>query len=302
MSGRYPDGGGVVSVAGDAFGPIVGCLGGMLISVDYFLTGAISTVSGFQYLSAAIPSLQSWLVPCACASIISLGLLNIIGIRESATLTALLAISSLLVNLVVLITVAVQLDAQSWRLVADQFKSVRYLQPAPLAVGFASLLAGVFGPRVDQPDRPGPARAAPANRPARDDAGGRLHPDHLAADDRVQHRSAAAAAGEPGAVRFRPGGRIRPGSPPGGHRAHRLHAAHGGGQHRHHRLLSRVPRARAARLLAGLAGRAEPPVQYPPPGHPGRGPGAGRSHHRQRRPHHPARSDVRLRPPGRLFA
>src|SRR5882757_4706330 len=31
VSARYPDGGGVVSVASDAFGPIFGCLGGILI-------------------------------------------------------------------------------------------------------------------------------------------------------------------------------------------------------------------------------------------------------------------------------
>ena len=54
-SARYPDGGGVVSVASDAFGPMVGCLGGILICVDYFLTGAISSVSGFQYLAGAVP-------------------------------------------------------------------------------------------------------------------------------------------------------------------------------------------------------------------------------------------------------
>ena len=44
VAARYPDGGGVVSVATDAFGPFVGCIGGMLICVDYFLTGAISSV------------------------------------------------------------------------------------------------------------------------------------------------------------------------------------------------------------------------------------------------------------------
>src|SRR5437763_13550203 len=42
VAARYPDGGGVVSVASDAFGPMVGCIGGILICVDYFLTGAIS--------------------------------------------------------------------------------------------------------------------------------------------------------------------------------------------------------------------------------------------------------------------
>jgi amino acid transporter len=138
VSARYPDGGGVVSVAGDAFGPMVGCVGGLLICVDYFLTGAISSVSGFQYLSGAFPALEPWLIPGACAAIAFLGLLNIVGIRESATLTALLAVSSLIVNLAVLVIVAVQLDPQQWELVWQQFKSVRGLGVAPVLVGFAS--------------------------------------------------------------------------------------------------------------------------------------------------------------------
>ena len=56
VAARYPDGGGVVSVASDAFGPFIGCIGGILICVDYFLTGAISSVSGFQYLAAELPA------------------------------------------------------------------------------------------------------------------------------------------------------------------------------------------------------------------------------------------------------
>jgi amino acid transporter len=35
VSARYPDGGGVVSVASDAFSPTVGCIGGILISISY---------------------------------------------------------------------------------------------------------------------------------------------------------------------------------------------------------------------------------------------------------------------------
>jgi amino acid transporter len=138
VSARYPDGGGVVSVASDAFSDLVGALGGILISVDYFLTGAISSVTGFQYLAALFPGVEAWLVPCACGAIILLGALNIVGIRESATLTAALAISSLLVNVTVLTTVAVQLDGNTWRLVWDQFLSVRNLHAGPFIIGFAS--------------------------------------------------------------------------------------------------------------------------------------------------------------------
>src|SRR4051795_797152 len=90
VSARYPDGGGVVSVATDAFSPTIGCVGGILICISYFLTGALSSVSGFQYLAGLIPALDHLLVPAACTAIALLGVLNYIGIRESAILTALL--------------------------------------------------------------------------------------------------------------------------------------------------------------------------------------------------------------------
>jgi amino acid transporter len=138
VSARYPDGGGVVSVASDAFGPMVGCLGGILICVDYFLTGAISSVSGIQYLAGAVPSMEAWVVEAACVAVILLGLLNVVGIRESASLTALLAVSSLVVNLIVLVVVSVQLDHDQWQRVLAQFTSVRGLPVGHIVTGFAS--------------------------------------------------------------------------------------------------------------------------------------------------------------------
>ena len=94
VAARYPDGGGVVSVATDAFGPRVGCLGGILICIDYFLTGAISSVSGFQYLAGLFPALDHWSSPGACGAIVLLGAAELVGIRESAMLTAFLAVAS----------------------------------------------------------------------------------------------------------------------------------------------------------------------------------------------------------------
>jgi amino acid transporter len=138
VSARYPDGGGVVSVASDAFGPLVGCLGGILICVDYFLTGAISSVSGFQYLGGLIPGLDPWIVHFACGAVVLLGLLNMVGIRESAGLTAVLAVSSLVVNLIVLGVVTVQLDRAQWQLVWAQFGSIRSLPAGQMLIGFAS--------------------------------------------------------------------------------------------------------------------------------------------------------------------
>src|SRR5436853_6952 len=55
---RFPQGGGVVTVAAQAMNHWVGALGGMFILVDYFLTAAISCLSGMQYLSVVLPALD----------------------------------------------------------------------------------------------------------------------------------------------------------------------------------------------------------------------------------------------------
>src|SRR5437667_11671892 len=59
---RFPQGGGVVTVAAQALNPWFGALGGMFILVDYFLTVAISCLSGMQYLSVVFPALDSSIV------------------------------------------------------------------------------------------------------------------------------------------------------------------------------------------------------------------------------------------------
>src|SRR5262245_4879505 len=138
VAARYPDGGGVVSVASDAFGPFIGCIGGMLICVDYFLTSALSSVSGFQYLAAELPGLTNSIAPAACGALIVLGALNLVGIRESASLTAAMAVASLTVNLVVMVAVVVHLGAPQWALVMQQFSAVAALKPWTIMVGFGS--------------------------------------------------------------------------------------------------------------------------------------------------------------------
>src|SRR5215470_16987291 len=80
IASRYREGGGVVAVAGDAFGPYVGALGGMLITVDYFLTTAISSVSGLQYLDDLL-HFGHWLLPAVVIALFGLAVLNGIGIR-----------------------------------------------------------------------------------------------------------------------------------------------------------------------------------------------------------------------------
>src|SRR6202166_5446439 len=85
---RYPEGGGVVNVASQAMHPFMGLLGGLFILVDYYLTAALSALSGVLYLAVVMPSLIPWAVHVTVIALIGLGILNLIGIKESARTTA----------------------------------------------------------------------------------------------------------------------------------------------------------------------------------------------------------------------
>jgi amino acid transporter/nucleotide-binding universal stress UspA family protein len=98
---RNPEGGGVVTVATKAFTPKWGCLGGMLITVDYFLTTAISSVAGFYYMASVFGAMQPYIPEFAAGGLILLALVNVIGIKESATLALAMALAALAVNLAV---------------------------------------------------------------------------------------------------------------------------------------------------------------------------------------------------------
>ncbi len=112
---RTPGGGGVVAIASMAFNERIGALGGMLISVDFFLTCAISSVSGFYYLSSVFPSLEDSIPLYASLGLIFLAIVNIVGVRESARLSLVMAVASLVTNLVVVATLVLQLSWEQWK-------------------------------------------------------------------------------------------------------------------------------------------------------------------------------------------
>src|SRR5260370_3886945 len=62
VSARFPEGGGVVTVAAQAMNSWVGALGGMFILVSYFLTAAISCLSAIQYFGVVLPALGTFIV------------------------------------------------------------------------------------------------------------------------------------------------------------------------------------------------------------------------------------------------
>src|SRR5947209_10770792 len=80
---RFPQGGGVVTVAAQAINHWFGALGGMFILVDYFLTAAISCLSGIFYLSVVLPPIGPFALWITITALILLGILNWVGISES---------------------------------------------------------------------------------------------------------------------------------------------------------------------------------------------------------------------------
>jgi amino acid transporter/nucleotide-binding universal stress UspA family protein len=137
ISNRYAEGGGVVTVATHAFGPVVGCLGGMLITVDYFLTSSISSMSGIRYMESLLP-LHGLALPIACIGVILLGLLNWVGIKESAIVTLGMAVAGLVTQLLVVGFTALQLTAADWAMMHTQISAAANLTLGQGLTGFAA--------------------------------------------------------------------------------------------------------------------------------------------------------------------
>ncbi len=133
---RFSGGGGVVSVADKAFGPWWGCAGGQLILVDYFLTVAISVVCAVYYVDSVVP-LGTLLLPIAIASLVVLAGLNIIGIKESALVSVVLAGSAFVVNLLVIGTALVRAPVEVLARIPREFLSLAEIGPGHALVGYA---------------------------------------------------------------------------------------------------------------------------------------------------------------------
>src|SRR5438045_6045431 len=107
---RFPQGGGVVTVAAQAINHWVGALGGMFILVDYFLTAAISCLSGMLYLSVVVPAFVPFTLEMAIGVLLFLGLLNWFGVSESANVSLVGALIAFLSDIAILVTVFTHLS------------------------------------------------------------------------------------------------------------------------------------------------------------------------------------------------
>jgi amino acid transporter/nucleotide-binding universal stress UspA family protein len=165
ISWRNPEGGGVVTITTKAFGPMWGCLGGMLITVDYFLTTAISAVTGLQYIGSAFPSLDNYIVILSCIGVGILAALNIIGIRESATAALIMALAAFGANLIVIGAAFFTMNAQQWHAVLNNLSIGREVSSYELVVGFGAAWLAFSG--LESISQLSPAMRLPLRRTTR---------------------------------------------------------------------------------------------------------------------------------------
>lgn len=107
VSVRFPEGGGVVTAAANGLAPWAGVIGGMFILTSYFLTSAISSLSGLLYFSTVFKSISAYVLPITVVVVILLGLLNFWGIRESASVSAVIAVAALISDVLILLVVVI---------------------------------------------------------------------------------------------------------------------------------------------------------------------------------------------------
>ena len=139
---RFPQGGGVVTVAAQAINHWFGALGGMFILVDYFLTAAISCLSGIFYLSVVLPAIDPLVLWITILALILLGILNWVGISESAKVSFVFAIIAFLSDIAILVTVFTHISFSEFLSLIPQMFANHSLGPISILIGFsASFLA-----------------------------------------------------------------------------------------------------------------------------------------------------------------
>jgi amino acid transporter len=145
VSVRFPEGGGVVTVSARALNPWFGALGGMFILVDYFLTAAISSLSGLQYFQDIIPAIAPYVLPATIIVLVLLGALNWWGIKESAVVSAVIAVAAFVSDMVIIAAVLLWVPLPTiGALIGEMFHGGQ-LTGVTLLTGFAGAFLAFSG-------------------------------------------------------------------------------------------------------------------------------------------------------------
>ena len=145
VSVRFPEGGGVVTVAAHGLNPWAGAVGGMFILVDYFLTSAISSLSGLQYFQTVIPALAPYVLVSTVFVVLLLGVLNWYGIKESAIFSASIAVVAFISDIVIICCVFLRVPPHIIGLVFQEMFSGHHLGVPTILTGFAGAFLAFSG-------------------------------------------------------------------------------------------------------------------------------------------------------------
>lgn len=162
VSVRFPEGGGVVTVSGRALSPWFGALGGMFILVDYFLTAAISSLSGLQYLQDVIPVIRLYVLPATVVVIVLLGVLNWWGIKESAVVSAVIAVAAFISDIVIVVAVLISVPMHTILALMGEVFHGGHLTALATLTGFAGAFLAFSG--LESISQLSPVMARPRSR------------------------------------------------------------------------------------------------------------------------------------------
>ncbi|HKT37256.1 MAG TPA: APC family permease [Ktedonobacterales bacterium] len=162
VSVRFPEGGGVVTVSARALSPWMGALGGMFILVDYFLTAAISSLSGLQYFQDVFPPIQPYVLPVTVVVIVLLGILNWWGIKESAMVSLYIAIAAFISDIVILVAVLTTVPLHEVLALIGSIFRGSSLTPVTVLAGFAGAFLAFSG--LESISQLSPVMAKPRSR------------------------------------------------------------------------------------------------------------------------------------------
>src|SRR5262249_37756428 len=156
---------GIVAAASDAFGDVAGLVGGMLITVDFFLTSALSVVIAVHQLRAVLDVNATSVALLAAAGLGVLGALNLIGLKEAARVVAVVAVAALVAQMALVVVTGIRIGGDEWHAVRGQMVGLRAVAPETVFVGFAAAWLAFSG--VESIAQLAPILREPQGRTAR---------------------------------------------------------------------------------------------------------------------------------------
>jgi amino acid transporter len=130
----YPKGGGTYIVSKDNLGTLPSLVAGSALLIDYILTVAVSIAAGVAALFSWLPFLLPYRVPVAVAAVALITIINLRGVRESASIFA-------VPTYIFIVSVFGMLALGLWRVVTGSLVPIAY---APGEIAAPTQMVGMF--------------------------------------------------------------------------------------------------------------------------------------------------------------